>query len=86
MKKYMIPLAALLMVAGMVNAQSTQKKTTASYPVAKMSKPATKNVSATTASVSPSASTPVKKTNTDPAIKRKYHHKKSKSVKPEGSK
>lgn len=86
MKKYLIPLAALLMVAGMANAQSTQKKTTASNPVAKMSKPAVKNVSANTASVSPSASTPVKKANPGVAIKRKHYHKKIKSVKPEGSK
>ncbi|MEI9912319.1 MAG: hypothetical protein WDO71_23290 [Bacteroidota bacterium] len=86
MKKYLIPLAALVMVAGMANAQSTPKKTTASNQVAKTSKPAVKNVSTTAASTSPSASTPVKKNSTDAAIKRKHYHKKSKSVKPEGSK
>lgn len=84
MKKYMIPLAALLMVTGIANAQSVQKKTTASYPVTKMNKPVSKSVSANTASVSPSASTPVKKANPVAAIKRKHYHKKSKSVKPEG--
>lgn len=85
MKKYMIPLAALLMVAGIANAQSAQKKNAGS-PVVKMSKPATKNVSSATGSVTPSASAPVKKANTGVAIKRKHYHKKSRSVKPKDSK
>lgn len=81
MKKYIIPVTALMLVAGAVNAQATPKKTSTSTPVAKMNKPAMKTAS-TTAAVSPSASAPVKKTNTDAAAIKRKHNKKHKSVKP----
>ncbi|MBL7745131.1 MAG: hypothetical protein JNN00_16775 [Chitinophagaceae bacterium] len=79
MKKYIIPVIALMLVAGAVNAQATPKKTSTSNPVAKMNKPAMKTAS-TTAAVSPSA--PVKKTNTGAAAIKRKHTKKHKSVKP----
>jgi hypothetical protein len=81
MKKYIIPFAALVLIAGAVNAQTAVKKT--DNPATKMSKPVAKKPSTTTATVSPSTpatATTDKKTGAA-AIQRKQH-KKSKSVKP----
>jgi hypothetical protein len=79
MKKYIIPIAAFVLITGAANAQSAVKKTDNS--VAKMSKPATKKTSASTASVTPSAPASTERKTDVAAIKRKQH-KKSKSVKP----
>jgi len=80
MKKYIIPVAAFILMAGAASAQATPKKT--DNTVAKMSKPATKKASTTTTAVSPSTPVPMKKANTDVAGTKKKHHKKNKSVKP----
>jgi hypothetical protein len=80
MKKYMIPAVALLMIAGMANAQVQKKPATASTAkeaVAKSTASKSSNV-ASTASVTPK-NTPA--TNTASAIKRKHHRKTSKTTK-----
>lgn len=82
MKKYMIPAIALLMVAGMANAQVQKKPAaagTAKQTEAKSTAPKSSSL-ASTASVAPKNS-PAK--NTAPAIKRKHHHKKGKTTKVE---
>ncbi len=80
MKKYMIPAVALLMIAGMANAQVQKKPNTASTAkeaVAKSTASKSSNV-ASTASVTPK-NTPA--ANTASAIKRKHHRKASKATK-----
>ena len=81
MKKYMIGAAALMLFTGIINAQATQKqpaKAQAAKPAA-YSKPgaATSKSANSTASVSPA---PNKTTPTNTEIKRKHHHKKTKTA------
>ena len=87
MKKYTIALAALLLFAGMTQAQEAKKqpsKTTVKKEVAaaKTNAASTKSA-ATTASVSPSAK---KATSPNAAIKRKHLHKKVKTTAKTGAK
>jgi hypothetical protein len=84
MKKYILSAVAVLLMTAVVSAQTTKKPST-DKSVAKTSRPASKVTTSTTASVSPAAGTAAK-TGTGTAIKRKHHHKKSKSVKTAGSK
>ena len=81
MKKYMIAAAALLLFAGITNAQVAQKQPSKATEVKEAS--TTKNLPASikpatsTATVSPTA----KKTSTsNTTIKRKHHHKKTKTA------
>jgi len=81
MKKYMIGAAALLLFAGISNGQVTQKQPTkapAANPVAYSKTSAANSKSAnTTASVAPA---PNKTTSSNTEIKRKHHHKKTKTA------
>lgn len=82
MKKYMIPAVALVMIAGMANAQVQKKPATANTAkeaVAKSTVPKSNGL-ASTASVAPKNS---QAKNTAPAIKRKHHHKRGKTAKVE---
>jgi len=82
MKKYMIAAIALLLATGAINAQATPQhasKTTAANPVAHSTKPSSpdsKNVNAS-ASVSPAST---KATTNNSEIKRKHHHKNTKTA------
>jgi uncharacterized lipoprotein YajG len=81
MKKYMIASAALLLFAGMTNAQVAQKQASKATAVkqaayTKPSSVSTKNTNAV-ASVSPTAK---KTTAPNMTIKRKHHHKKTKAT------
>lgn len=82
MKKYMIPAIALLLVAGMANAQVQKKPATANTSKEAVAKsPVPKSTSlASTASVTPKSS---QAKTAAPAIKRKHHHKKGKTTKVE---
>ena len=87
MKKYMIAATALLLFAGITNAQVAQKqpsKTTVKKEVAntKINSVSTKNA-VTTATVSPSSK---KTTSANTAIKRKHHYKKNKATSTTGKK
>ena len=82
MKKYMVAAAALILVAGITNAQVASKqpvKATAAKEVVHTKKNiAADKPAASTASVTPTA----KKTNTsNTMIKRKHHHKTNKAAK-----
>lgn len=82
MKKYMIPAIALVMIAGMANAQVQKKPATANTAkeaVAKTTAPKNKSL-AQTASVTPKNS---QAKTAAPAITRKHHHKKGKTTKVE---
>jgi hypothetical protein len=81
MKKYIMSATAFLLMAGMINAQTTKKIST-DNPSAKMSKSTAANkktISSTTA-VSPATTGTEKKTGAAATIKRKHHPKKTKSV------
>jgi uncharacterized lipoprotein YajG len=81
MKKYMIAAAALLLFAGMSNAQVAQKQASKATAVkqASYTKPVSASIKNTNAvaSVSPTAK---KATPSNMSIKRKHHHKKTKAA------
>ncbi|HKO82128.1 MAG TPA: hypothetical protein VJU78_17090 [Chitinophagaceae bacterium] len=78
MKKYMIPAIALVMIAGMANAQTQKQPATATTAKSAPAKKtvAKSNTSASTASVTPKNS---QEKNAATAINRKHHHKKGKT-------
>jgi len=85
MKKYMIPVAAMLLFAGVAGAQTTPKQPSKSAPVKK--EMTAKKSAATDKSTASVAST--EKAGNDAkatAVNRKHHHKKTKPVKKTESK
>jgi len=77
MKKYILSVAAFLMITGIVSAQTT--KTSTDKPVVKTHKTTTAKKPTVSNSVSSTTPTTDKSTNSTATIKRK-HHKKSKSA------
>ena len=77
MKKYIIAIAAILVTAGMVNAQTAKKAGTTSPTVKTHHSTAAKKVSSTSPTVTTNASDEKKPIA---ATTKKKHHKKAKSV------